>query len=144
MPDETLEHETRSDSLIEGAREALQSALRVAEAAFALLRAELRLARSSAVALLWLGFALVFFGAGAWLAVTAGIAVGVAQLTGSPLIGVAAVATLNLAGVAWVIVSMRRCWRDLGLPRTRALIARSHADIAVAGQATPGDPQARA
>jgi hypothetical protein len=107
-----------AETLIERTRDALISALEVAEASFALLRAELRLARNSA---------LIFFGAGAWLALSALIATAIAKASGSWLIGVGGVAAINVIGVAWVMLSMRRCWRDLSLPRTRALITGSRA-----------------
>jgi hypothetical protein len=116
-----------AETLIERTRDALISALEVAEASFALLRAELRLARNSALALVWLAFALIFFGAGAWLALSALIATAIAKASGSWLIGVGGVAAINVIGVAWVMLSMRRCWRDLSLPRTRALITGSRA-----------------
>lgn len=127
-PDPAEDPDRPGESLIESAREALRGAMQVADAALALLRAELRLARSSALSLIWLGFALIFFGAGAWLAISAVIATAIYQLTGNPLIGVGTVALANLAGVAWVILSMRRCWRDLSLPRTRALLVASNPD----------------
>jgi hypothetical protein len=106
------------------ARAAMDQALRVVEAAFALLRAELRLARSSALMLIWLGFALVFLGVGAWLATSAAIAAGIYQLTGNVFYGVGAVALANLVGVAIVLFAMRGCWRDLALPRTRRAFLR--------------------
>src|SRR5690606_22622360 len=112
-----------ADSLTDNLRETFASALHLAQASLGLLRAELRLARSSALALVWLGFGLVFFGVGAWMALTVAIAMGVGQLGGHPLLGVGTVALIILAGAAWVLRAMRRCWRDLGLPRTRALIA---------------------
>lgn len=120
--DDTREREAGSESLIERATEALRDALQVAEASLALLRAELRLARSSALAMIWLGFALVFFGVGAWMAISLAFALGIQMLTGSFLLGAAGVALLNLVGATWVLYSMRRCWRDLSLPRTRALL----------------------
>nr|HMM66478.1 hypothetical protein [Dokdonella sp.] len=83
-------------------------------------------ARSSALSLVWLGFALIFFGASAWLAISAAIATAIYQLTGNPLLGAGAVALANLAAVAWVVLAMRRCWRDLSLPRTRALLIASN------------------
>jgi hypothetical protein len=106
------------------AREALAQAVRVAEAALGLLRAELRLARSSALVLVWLGFALVFLGVGAWLATSAAIAAGIYQLTGNVFVGIGCVALANLIGVGVVLVAMRDCWRDLALPRTRRMLGR--------------------
>jgi hypothetical protein len=106
------------------ARAAIEQAKHVADAAFALLRAELRLARSSALMLIWLGFALVFLGVGAWLATSAAIAAGIFQLTGSVFYGIGSVAFANLLGVAVVLVLMRGCWRDLALPRTRRALSR--------------------
>ena len=121
-PDDSAPQGSPSESLVDSAMLALRGAMQVAEASLALLRAELRLARSSALTIVWLGFALVFFGVGAWLATSLGIALGIHALSGSFLLGVGAVAVANLVGVAWVLHSMRRCWRDLGLPRTRALL----------------------
>ena len=92
-------------------------------AALALLRAELRLARSSAFVLIWLGFALVFLGVGAWLATSAAIAAGIYQLTGNVFYGVGTVALANIVGALVVVHQMRGCWRDLALPRTRRAIA---------------------
>lgn len=117
--------EARPDPIpdaLAAARAALDQAVRVAEAALALLRAELRLARSSAVLMLWLGFALVFLGVGAWLASGAAIAAGIYQLTGNMFYGVGGVALANLLGVVWVLWLMRRCWRDLSLPHTRRML----------------------
>jgi hypothetical protein len=101
----------------------IDESLRFAGAAWALLRAELRLARSSAFVLIWLGFALVFLGVGAWLATSAAIAAGIYQLTGNVFYGVGSVALANIVGALVVLYLMRGCWRDLGLPRTRRAIA---------------------
>ena len=106
------------------ARTAVEQAMRVAEAALALLRAELRLARSSALLLVWLSFLLVFLGVGAWLATSAAIAAGVYQLTGNLFYGIGSVALANLLGVAAVLLAMRTCWRDLALPRTRRMLGK--------------------
>lgn len=102
---------------------AVDEALRVSSAALALLRAELRLARSSAFVLVWLSFALVFLGVGAWLATSAAIAAGIYQLTGNVFYGIGSVALANILGVILVLFAMRGCWRDLALPRTRRAIA---------------------
>lgn len=118
-----------SEGAFAAAREALEGALRVAEASLALLRAELRLARSSAMTLIWLSFSLIFLGVGAWLATSAALAAGIYMLTGNLLIGIGSVAFANLAGIAWVLHLMRRCWHDLSLPRTRALLGSSPADV---------------
>lgn len=107
------------------AREALEGALRVAEASLALLRAELQLARSSALTLVWLSFALIFLGVGAWLATGAAVAAGLYMLTGNLLVGIGGVALANLLGIAWVLHMMKRCWHDLSLPRTRHLLTGS-------------------
>jgi len=101
----------------------IDESLRLAGAAWALLRAELRLARSSAFVLIWLGFALVFLGVGAWLATSAAIAAGIYQLTGNVFYGIGSVALANIAGALVVVHQMRGCWRDLALPRTRRAIA---------------------
>lgn len=101
----------------------IDESLRLAGAAWALLRAELRLARSSAFVLIWLGFALVFLGVGAWLATSAAIAAGIYQLTGNVFYGIGSVALANIVGALLVVHQMRGCWRDLALPRTRRAIA---------------------
>jgi hypothetical protein len=106
------------------ARDAVTQAVHAMGAAFNLFRAELRLARSSAMLLLWLGFALVFLGVGAWLAASAAIAAGIFELTGSVFLGIGSVALANLVGIGIVLYQMRNCWRDLGLPRTRRLLQR--------------------
>ena len=102
---------------------AVDETLRLAGAALALLRAELRLARSSAFVLIWLGFVLVFLGVGAWLATSAAIAAGIYQLTGNVFYGIGSVALANIAGIFVVLFMMRGCWRDLSLPRTRRVLA---------------------
>lgn len=113
----------RSDAFA-AAGGALEQAMRVAEAALALLRAELRLARGSALALVWLAFALIFLGVGAWLATSAAIAAGVYQLSGNLFVGIGCVALANLIGVGVVLFAMRSCWRDLTLPRTRRMFGQ--------------------
>lgn len=109
---------------IAAARDALDQAMRAVGAAFALLRAELRLARSSAMMIVWLGFALVFLGVGAWLATSAAIAAGIYELTGSIFYGVGSVALANLTGIGVVLLRMRTCSRDIALPRTRRMLHR--------------------
>jgi hypothetical protein len=120
-------HEARSgepvDDTIAVLKATVDESLRLAGAAWALLRAELRLARSSAFVLIWLGFALVFLGVGAWLATSAAIAAGIYQLTGNVFYGVGSVALANIVGALVVVRLMRGCWRDLALPRTRRAIA---------------------
>lgn len=110
-------------------RDTFDAAIGAAQAGLALVRAELRLARSSALNLVWLGFGLVFLGVGAWLATSAAIAAGIYQLTGNVFIGIAAVALANLGGIAWVLLAMRHCWRDLTLPRTRRMIDEARREV---------------
>jgi hypothetical protein len=114
--------DSKGESWLESAGATLAGAVQVAEAWLALLKSELRLARRSAIALVWLGFALVFVGAAAWLSTCAAIAVGIYQLTGNVLIGVAAVALANMSAAVWIVFAMRRCWRDVSLPETRAWV----------------------
>ena len=111
------------DGAVRIIRSAIDESLRLASATFALLRAELRLARTSAFVLLWLAFALVFFGIGAWLATMAAIAAGIYQLTGNVFLGIGSIALANLIAAVVVLYAMRGCWRDLSLPRTRRAIA---------------------
>jgi len=108
---------------LDAARTAFDQAMRVAQAALALLRAELSLARSSALLLVWLSFLLVFLGVGAWLAASAAIAVGVYQLSGNLFLGIGSVALANMIGGIAVLFAMRGCWRELTLPRTRRVLA---------------------
>jgi len=119
-PSQTAE---QPDDAITLLRTAGDQALRVAAATLALLRVELRLARSSAFVLIWLSFALVFLGVGAWLATSAAIAAGIYQLTGNVFYGVASVALANIVGMLAVLLAMRGCWKDLSLPRTRRVLA---------------------
>jgi lysylphosphatidylglycerol synthetase-like protein (DUF2156 family) len=111
------------DDTIASIKSAFDETLHVASTALALLRAELRLARSSAFVLVWLSFALVFLGVGAWLATSAAIAAGIYQLTGNVFYGVGSVALANIVGMLGVVFAMRGCWRDLALPRTRRAMA---------------------
>lgn len=114
---------TPEPSLVDVARTAFDGAIKVAEASLALLFAELQLAKRSATTIIWLAFALIFLGATAWLSFAGAIAVGVYQLSGNLFLGIATVAAINIAGVLWTIAGMRRCWRDLTFPHTRALIS---------------------
>jgi hypothetical protein len=118
-----------AEDTIAVAKSAIDQTLRLASSALALLRAELRLARSSAFVLVWLSFALVFLGVGAWLATSAAIAAGIYQLTGNVFYGVGSVALANIAGMLAVLWLMRGCWRDLQLPRTRRVLADLRAPL---------------
>lgn len=111
------------EAIYQQLEDAGKAALRVAEAALTLVRAEFALARRSALGLVWLGFALVFFGVGAWLATSAAFAAGIYQITDNIFVGIGVVALLNLIGVVAVLALMRRNWRDLGFPRTRRMIS---------------------
>lgn len=139
MPEIQAEGEDRASpteperNLVDAARDAFAGAIQVAEASLALLRAELKLASRSAVTIIWLGFGLIFLGAAAWLSLNAAIAVGVFQLSDNLFLGIASVAVINTGGAIWVIAGMRRSWRDLTLPQTRALI--------VSGSRSPPQPE---
>ena len=111
-----------NEDALAAARAALDQGVHVVEVAWALLRSELRLARTSARRMVWLGLVLIFLGIGAGLATGAALAAGIYQLTGNLFFGVGGVALANLIGVAWVLSRLRRCWRDLGLPRTRRML----------------------
>lgn len=118
------DHASPADDTITAARAVIDETGDMARAALALLRAELQLARSSALMMVWLGFALVLLGVGAWLATSAAIAAGIYQLTGSIFYGIGSVALANMIGIAVVLFAMRGCWRDLALPRTRRMLGR--------------------
>ena len=121
-PAQTAQTAQQADDPITLLKVAGDQAIHVVTTTFALLRVELRLARSSAFVLIWLSFALVFLGVGAWLGTSAAIAAGIYQLTGNVFYGVGAVALANIIGVVVVLLSMRGCWRDLSLPRTRRVL----------------------
>lgn len=113
--------------MLETMRDAFEAALRIAEASFALLRAELQLARRSALRILGLGLILVFLGVGAWLATGAAIAIGIYQLTGNAFYGIGCVALANIVGLVIALLMIRRYWNDLSLPRTRAMLSTNAA-----------------
>ncbi len=89
-----------------------------------LLRAELRLARSSLVAIIWLAFATLVFAFGAWLGLNVLAFSVVHAWTGSVPLGAGAVLLANLGGAVWCVAILRRCLRDLALPRTRRMFDR--------------------
>lgn len=104
------------------ARITFDHAVAAVEAAWALLCAELQLARSSAIALAGFALLLIVLGVGAWLATSAAIAAGIYQLTDNIFYGIATVALGNIVGAVFVLFAIRRCWRDMSLPRTRRAI----------------------
>lgn len=121
QPDATASVEAAVDAV----RESMRAASAVAMAAFELLLAEFHLARSSVVSLLLMVLMLVFLGTGAWLALSAAVAAGISQLSGSIFVGIGSVALLNLFGVGWILILMRRRLLYLSFPQTRQLIAAS-------------------
>ena len=90
--------DTSVDADIAAARLTFERAVAAIQAAWALLCAELRLARSSAIALAAFALLLVFLGVGAWLATSAAIAAGIYELSGNIFYGIAAVA-LGIVGL---------------------------------------------
>ncbi|MBN8728217.1 MAG: hypothetical protein J0H15_11035 [Xanthomonadales bacterium] len=109
--------------VLAAARDAAVQTARVATAAWGVLRAELRLAKTSAGRLVVFGLLALVLAGSAWLAILATIAVALYQLTHSLLIGVGAVALANVLGVAWLALLLRSCARDLDLPHTRRILA---------------------
>ena len=105
------------------ARDTAVQAARVASAAWGVLRAELRLAQTSAGRLVVFGLVGLVLVGSAWLAILATIAAGIYELTGSLLAGIGAVALANVAGVAWIVLLLRSCARDLALPHTRRILS---------------------
>ena len=105
------------------ARDTATQAVRAAMAAWAVFRAELRLAQASAVRIVVFGLLALVLAGSAWLAVLATIAVALCELTGRPLAGVGTVALANVVAVAWMALWLRRCARDLALPHTRSILA---------------------
>jgi hypothetical protein len=89
-----------------------------------LLRAELRLARSSAAALVWLGLATLVLAMGAWAGLNVFLIAAIHAWSGSVLLGTGVVACANFAGALWSVAAMRRCLDDLRFPRTRRVLDR--------------------
>ncbi len=113
---------------LELAKHSLECAIQAVVATGNLLRAELKLAGASALALAGLGFMLIVLAFGAWLGINAVIVAAVFAWSGSVLLGSAVVFIANAAGAVVVVASMKRCWRDIGLPRTRRLLSRQPSD----------------
>jgi hypothetical protein len=86
------------DDTIAVLKATVDESLRIAGAAWGLVRGELSRPRSRAVVLIWLGF-------------------------GQVIHGVGSIALANILGALVVVHQMRGCWRDLALPRTRRAIA---------------------
>ena len=111
-----------AEEAVDSIRDSMLAASAVAKAAFAVLLAEFHLARSSVLSLLLMGLMLVFLGTGAWLALSAAIAAGISQLSGNIFVGIGSVALLNLLGIGWILILMRRRLLYLSFPQTRQLI----------------------
>lgn len=111
------------DGVLDQARELLHAGMEIVAASFALVRAEFHLARNSALFLLAMSCVLVVLAVGTWLGLLALVAAGVARLAGSWFVGIAIVVLLNSAGGVWVFQMIRRAFRDMGMPRTRRMIA---------------------
>lgn len=132
QPDETASlgarlDESRAPSSVDGmldqARALFDAALDAFQSSLTLLRAELKLAKSSASLLLMLAAVLAVLAIGAWLALLALIAAGVHELVDNWFIGVGSVVVLNALGIVWVVIAMRRCLRDMTMPRTRHMLS---------------------
>jgi len=105
-----------------------QSAVELASAALSLVKAEFALARASALQLILLGFALIFFGVVAWLGLAATLTVGLFALIGNLFFSVVIVTAANIAACWLIFLAMRRRYRNLSLPRTRALLLTRNAE----------------
>lgn len=111
------------DGMVDQARALFDAAVDAFRSSLVLLHAEWRLAKSSASLLLMLAIALIVLAIGTWLALLALIAAGVHELVGNWFIGVGSVVLVNAIGVAWVVIAMRRCLRDMTMPRTRRMLS---------------------
>ena len=109
--------------LFDQARSLFDAALASFQSSLALLRAEMQLARSSASLLLILVAVFAVLGIGAWLSLLALVAAGVNELVDNWFIGVGSVVVLNALGMLWVGLAMRRCLRDMAMPRTRRMLS---------------------
>lgn len=104
---------------VEAMKAVAEQALESGQAALDVAGAELRLARSSTGPLLIRAALLLLLGLGAWLLLLALAAAGLYRLSGSWWLSFSALLLLTLAGCAALLVGIRRCLRDLSLPRTR-------------------------
>ena len=111
------------DGVVDQARELFHAAMEIVTASLALVRAEFHLARNSALFLLAMSGVLIVLAVGTWLGLLALVAAGVARLAGSWFVGIGIVVLLNSAGGVWVFQMIRRAFRDMGMPRTRRMIA---------------------
>lgn len=109
--------------VLDQARELFHAAMEIVTASMALVRAEFHLARNSALFLLAMSGVLIVLAVGTWLGLLALVAAGVARLADSWFVGIGAVVILNSAGGVWVFQMIRRAFRDMGMPRTRRMIA---------------------
>lgn len=90
--------------------------------AWALLQAELGLARRSLVALVVMTGLMVLFVLGTWIGVLLLVAATTYRISGSLLAAAAAVLASNVVAAAATVWRMKRAARDLGLPRSRAAL----------------------
>lgn len=105
-------------------REMISAGLDAGGAFVALGQAELGLARASAVSwCLWVLVGILAL-AGIWATTTVALVLALSALAGSLVAGCLGTAMVNLAVAAFATVMMRRCRRDLGLPRTRRALAQ--------------------
>ena len=109
--------------VLEQASELFHAGLATVAASFALVRAEFRLARNSALFLLAMSCVLIVLAVGTWLGLLTLVAAGIARLAGSWFAGIGTVVLLNSAGGAWVFLLIRRAFRDMSMPRTRRMLS---------------------
>lgn len=121
-------------SVLEQARALFEAALATFQSSLDLFKAEFRLAKRSASTLLMMAAIAVVLAISAWLALLALIAAGVYELTGNWFFGIGTVVVLTAAGIVWVVVVIKRCLRDVAMPRTRRMLS---------GQSAASAPEAQ-
>lgn len=128
---------THSADSVSLAGEAIADLYRAVLAVAHLARAELRLARSSLIAAIGFAVATLVFALGTWIGLNSLVFVAVQAWTGNLLLGAVCILAANLGGGLWCYARLRRCLHDVGLPRTRRLLAGSPAGATTASRATP-------
>ena len=117
------ERSEHDDGVLDQARALFQAALETVSASLALVRSEFHLARNSALFLVAMSCVLVVLAVGTWLGILALVASTFARLTHSWMAGIFGVVLLNSIAAVWVFTMIRRAFRDMGMPRTRRMLA---------------------
>lgn len=114
--------------VVDQAKALFDAALATFQSSLELFKAEFRLAKSSASTLLMMMAVAAVLAISMWLALLALVAAGVYELTGNWFLGIGVVVLLAAAGIAWSVVVIKRCLRDMAMPRTRRMLSGQSAE----------------